>query len=346
MPVKQFWAHLQLAPNFMCMNKKQTVRWAIIGAGNIARAFVKDFALMQHATLVAIASSSKSRALEFSAIHGIPRVLSYEELYNSPDVDAVYIATTHNFHFEQALSCLQNGKAVLCEKPVTVNDTQFARLMSVSKANNVFLMEAMWTYFLPAVQKAKAWIQEGRIGKIKMIQADFAFSPPQNLEGRLYNPQLAGGSLLDVGIYPIAIAYFFMNTPPQKITSAARMAITGVDESVAMILDYADASANLFCSVTTKMKNSAFIFGETGYIELPFFHKAWEAKCFDRDFLLTDSFSDGRASHGFIYEMQHANDMILNGEKESSIMTQQRSMDIQQTMKIIRDQAGLKYPFE
>ncbi len=328
------------------MNNTKNIRWAILGAGNIAKSFVKDFALMQHASLVAVASGNEERAKQFAGLHHIPQVLTYEELYSSTAIDAVYISTTHNFHFEHALKCIQNGKAVLCEKPITVNDKEFKILAAVSKANNIFLMEAMWTYFMPAVQKAKQWVDEGRIGKIKVIQADFAMAAPKNLTGRLYNPALAGGSLLDIGIYPIAFAYYFANSAPQKIVASARMAATGVDESVGMLFEYADITASLFCSVTTKMKNTGYLFGEEGYIELPHFHKAREVHLYDKNFELTETYNDGRSSHGFIYEMQHANDSISAGYFESPVIPHSRSNDMQETMTDIRKQIGLKYPFE
>src|SRR6185437_2079392 len=165
------------------MDTKNKINWAILGAGKIANAFAKDFPFMQNADLVAVASSDQERARNFAKEHNIPKALNYDELYNSHEIDAVYIATTHNFHFEQALKCLQNGKAVLCEKPITVNDSEFKKLAVFSKEKNVFLMEAMWTYFLPAIKKAKQWLDEGRIGKLKVIQADFAVAMEKNHEG-------------------------------------------------------------------------------------------------------------------------------------------------------------------
>lgn len=322
------------------------VRWAILGAGKIAHSFVKDFPLVQHAELVAVAASDIARAKEFAAKYNIPNAWSYDELYNSNAIDAVYISNTHNFHFQQALTCLQNGKAVLCEKPITVNDSEFKQLMEASKSNNVFLMEAMWTYFLPTIIKAKQWVDAGRIGKLKVIQADFAFATEKNMEGRLYNPALAGGSLLDLGVYPIALAYYFINRPPEKIMASAAMTSTGVDESLGMIFQYGDITATLFTSIITRMTNKARIFGEEGYIEIPVFWKAGCARLYDKEYNLVETFDDERTSHGFIYEMQHANDMILEDTIESPVIPHSRSNDIQETMMEIRHQIGLKYPFE
>ena len=328
------------------MNKKTKVRWAILGAGRIANAFTKDFPLMHDAELVAVASGNRERAKKFAVQYDIPGVLSYDELYASEDIDAVYIATTHNFHFEQARKCLQSGKAVLCEKPVTVNDREYKILMELSKSKKLFFMEAIWTYFLPAFHKARQWVEDGKIGKLKVIQADFAFPMEKNLEGRIYNPMLAGGSLLDLGIYPIALAYYFANKEPLKIIATPTMTSTGVDESVAMNFQYGDVTAILFSSIITRMTNVGRIFGESGYIEIPDFWKAFGCKLYNKDYNLVDSFDDKREAHGFIYEMQHANDMIMAGEYESPVLPHSRSNAIQESMKEIRNQIGLKYPFE
>lgn len=326
--------------------KKEKIRWGILGAGNIAQSFVKDFPLLKNAELVAIAASDIGRAKTFAATHNIPQALSYDELYQSNDIDAVYIATTHNFHFEQTKKCLQNGKAVLCEKPVTVNDKEFKDLMSLSQRKNLFLMEAMWTYFLPAIHKAKQWVDEGRIGKLKVIQADFAYPMEKNMEGRMYNPLLAGGALLDLGVYPVALATLFMDKKPDSITSSGVLTETGVDANVAMVLQYESTTATLFTSIETRMTNKLRLFGETGYIEVPDFWRAYACRLFDKDYELIETFEDGRTSHGFIYQMQHATDKILNNETESNIVTHKRSNEIQEIMTEVRRQIGLRYPQE
>ncbi len=328
------------------MNKKNKIRWAILGAGRIAHSFLSDFPLMKNAELLAVAASDKKKAINFAKENNIPKAFDYDELYNSDEIDAVYIATTHNFHFEQALHCLQHDKSVLCEKPITVNDSEFKKLMSVSKEKNVFLMEAMWTYFLPAIIKAKQWMEEGKIGKLKVLQADFAVPMEKNPEGRIYNLKLAGGALLDLGVYPVALAYYFTNKVPAEITASGAMAETGVDERLGMIFEYGDITATLFTSIITSMSNTIRLYGEEGSIELPNFWKAGSARLFDKESNLLETFEDNRTSHGFIFEMQHANDMILDGKIESSVIPHSRSNDIQETMVEIRKQIGLKYPFE
>ena len=327
------------------MNKEK-IRWGIIGAGNIAQSFVKDFSLVKNGELVAIAARDKERAAAFALEHNIPLAYNYEELYNSTEVDAVYISTTHNFHFEQSMQCILHGKAVLCEKPITINDTESKQLTALSKEKNVFLMEAMWTYFLPAIINAKQWVEEGKIGALKVIQADFAYPMEKNMEGRMYSPLLAGGALLDLGVYPVALATLFKNKKPASITASGVLSKTGVDVNVAMVLQYESTTATLFTSMETRMTNKLRLFGETGYIEVPDFWRAYGCTLLDKDYQLVKSFNDERTCHGFIYQIQHATNKILNNEIESDIVSHQRSNDIQEIMTEVGRQIGLKYPME
>jgi predicted dehydrogenase len=208
------------------------------------------------------------------------------------------------------------------------------------------LMEAMWTYFLPAIQKAQQWIAEGKIGKLKVIQADFSFAVPKNLEGRMYNPNLAGGALLDLGVYPVAAATLFANGKPNSIAASGVLTETGVDASTAMVLNYGEMIATLTTSMVARMTNKLRLFGETGYIEIPDFWRAYSCKLFDKDFALVESFDDERKSHGFIYQMQHATDRMLNNEIESDIIPHKRSNAIQEIMTEVRRQIGFTYPNE
>lgn len=326
--------------------RKDKIRWGILGAGGIAHAFASDFKFMQHAELLAVAASDIDRARSFAAQYQIPQALSYENLYNSKDVDAVYIATIHHLHFKQTFRCLKMGKGVLCEKPVTINDKEFKTLASVAKKKSVFLMEAMWTYFLPSLQKAKQWVDEGRIGNIKVIQADFSYPMDKEIQAKLFDPNLAGGSLLELGIYPIALAYYFTDKKPEKIIASGQLTPTGVDERLGVILQYGDITATLFSSISTRMTNMGRIFGETGYIEIPDFWRAYGCTLYNKDYIITETYEDKRSSHGFIYEMQHANDLILACKYESTLMPHSRSNAIQETMTEIRKQIGLEYPME
>jgi predicted dehydrogenase len=328
------------------MNKTNKVRWAILGCGEIANHFANDFKTVKNAELVAVASRDAGRASVFANQYGIPYAFTYDELYNSDLVDAVYIASTHNFHYEQSLACMQHGKAVLCEKPITVNDSEFKKLALFAKEKQVFLMEAMWTYFLPALNKAKEWIAEGRIGSIKMIQADFGFYSEYNPLGRLYNPLTAGGALLDIGIYPIAFTLFFMNRKPDEVKVSAIFGDSKVDEFIWMIFNYGDTSALLFSSIRFNSLNKGIITGDKGSIELPIFYKTRSAQLYDTKHQLVDSFTDERNTIGYNFEIQEATDCILNGSHESKIISHARSNELQEIMTDIRRQINLKYPME
>ncbi len=322
------------------------VRWAILGAGKIAHSFAQDFSAVKNAELVAVAATDESRAEIFAKEYSLPFVYSYDQLYNSNEADAVYVATTHNFHYEQCMQCMEHGKHVLCEKPITLNDKQFKDLARLSEKKKVFLMEAMWTYFLPAVIKARQWLQEGKIGNLKVIEAGFGFPMEKNLTGRMYNIELAGGALLDLGVYPIAFSSYFVNKKPDTITASGVLTNTGVDERTGIIFQYGDATASLFCSMVSIMANKGMLYGEKGHIEIPDFFKASAAFLYDDQHNLLDKFEDDRTTKGYNYEIQHATDAILEGKIESDIMPHSRSNEIQEIMTEVRRQIGLVYPGE
>lgn len=328
------------------MKKINKVRWAILGTGHIATQFAQDVKAVKNAGLIAVASRDKERAKEFAARYNIPHALTYDELYNSDLADAVYIASTHNFHFEQCLACIGHDKAVLCEKPITINDTEFKKLAALANEKKVFLMEAMWTYFLPALQKAKEWIDSGRIGSMKVIQADFSYLMEYNPSGRLYNPLLAGGALLDLGIYPIALATFFMNRKPDIIKASAIIGNTKVDEFTGMVFHYGNVSAVLFSSIRLTTPTKGIIFGDKGYIEIPDFYKARSAFLYNAEQKPVESFEDQRTTIGYNYEIQEATDCIIKGSCESMVVSHKRSNELQEIMTEVRNQINLKYPME
>lgn len=322
------------------------IRWAILGAGKIAHAFAQDITAVKNAELVAVAASDKSRAEAFAKEYNLSLAFSYDELYNSNEVDAVYVATTHNFHYDQCIHCMEHGKNVLCEKPITLNDKQFNQLARLSQEKKVFLMEAMWTYFLPALLRAKQWLHDGRIGRLKVIEAVFGFAMEKNPTGRMYNIELAGGALLDLGVYPVALSQYFAGKKPETITASGVFTETGVDERTGIILQYGDATASLFTSMVNMMTNKAMLYGEKGYIEIPDFFKASAALLYDNQHNLSEKFEDGRTTKGYNYEIQHATDAILQYKTESDVMTHSRSHEIQEIMTEVRRQIGLVYPGE
>lgn len=312
------------------MDKK--IRWGILGTGKIANYFASDFDFVKHGKLQAVASREEAKAVEFAERYKIPRAYgSYAELYMDPEVDAIYVATPHNFHFENTSQALKHGKAVLCEKPITVNPQELEELISISKDTGQYLMEGMWTYFLPALQKAQEWVAAGRIGKVVNVRSDFGYAVPFDAEGRMYNPALAGGSLLDMGIYPIAMAWLFYKQQPASMTVLARKASTGVDHDVTMLFEYEDAAAILASAFRCKLHNHTFVIGEKGYIMIPDFWKADKLFLYEEDECV-DTYTDPRKSLGFNFETDAVNLDLLQGKKESDIMPLSFSQAFQETL--------------
>ena len=225
-------------------------RWGILGCGNIAKKFAIGLQAIDDATLVAVGSRTQENAdafaEEFSAERRHP---SYEALAADPDVDAIYVATPHPFHKDNSILCLKNKKPVLCEKPFTINKPEAEELVSVAQAEDIFLMEAMWTRFLPLVVRLRELLAEGVIGDVRLVQADFGFRGNVNPDNRLFNLELGGGGLLDVGVYTISFASMLLGTPASIATSAV-IGETGVDEQAGIVFTYADGQmATLCCAI-------------------------------------------------------------------------------------------------
>lgn len=318
--------------------------WGILGAGSIAAKFVADLKKLSDARLLGVGSRSMAKAVGFAGTHGVERAYgSYLELVNDPDVDVVYVATPHPFHKEHTTLCLRHGKAVLCEKPMAVNATEVREMVDCAREEGVFLMEAMWTRFLPAIRKVKGWIGEGRIGRVRMLSADFGFRIGWNPDGRLLNPYLAGGALLDVGVYPISLASMVFGGPPSEIQAAAHIGETGVDEQSAMLFRYEDgALALLSCAVRTNTPQEAHIRGTDGSIHIPNFWQASSAA-------LNDSEQEPLSvSHpaGYQYEAAEVMACLRGGRRESALMPLDESASIARTMDQVRAIIGLIYPME
>ena len=322
------------------------VRWGIIGLGKIARVFATEFKYMDHAALQFAASSDPGRAAIFAKEFNIPLFGSYQDILSCDKVDAIYISLPHNQHFEFIAKCLNAGKHVLCEKPITVNFQQIEALNLLAKQKNLFVMEAMWTLFLPAVLMAKQWLDEGRIGKITGLDIEFAFPAPVPGSKRLYDPMLAGGSLLDIGIYPITLCKFLVGALSKDWQVSSLMLESGVDSSVSISLKYPDFLVYLTCSFLYRGRNAAVIYGEKGAITLPVFWKAKEVTLTDNNDDLLDNFKDESNYHGFYFEMQHANQCILEGKIQSDQVSLDWSASIIAFMDEIRNKIGLRYPFE
>jgi len=320
------------------------IRWGILGCGRIARKFVQDLQTLPDAHLHAVASSDKSRAVAFAAEYGAAHAFDrYEDLLACPDLDVVYIATTHNFHYEHTLLCLRAGVAVLCEKPFALNSGQVQTMVQTARERGVFLMEALWSRFMPCVVKAKELADSGAIGSLTGLRADFGFRAPFSPDGRLFNRALGGGSLLDIGIYPLFLAYLLLGKP-QTIRAAAVLGQTGVDEQCGMVLTYENgAMANLFSTITAKTDTDACLYGTAGNLHLAGrFHEGQSVtiKPAEGD---RQIYSYPRQTWGYHYEASHVMQCLREGRTESPLWSLDDSLNLMELLDAVRQQAGIVY---
>jgi len=249
------------------------VKWGVLGLGKIAKKFVSDLAMVSNAELHAVASRSVDKAKAFAQEFNAKNTYgSYQELFNDKDVQVIYIATPHQNHSELSIQAMQHGKHVLCEKPLGVNAKQVKAMIAASVKNDVFLMEGLWSRFNPTIKKIKELIAKGEIGDLRYLYANFAFyALDRDKNGRLLNPELAGGSLLDIGIYPIFLAYLFLGKP-DAIMATSNFYETGAEIQTSMIFSYANAQAMLNSGLSSNSDSIAEFSGSKGSILVP---KRW-----------------------------------------------------------------------
>ena len=321
------------------------IRWGIAGPGNIANKFAKAMKNIGEAELVAVASRSYEKGKMFADTYGIKNVFSnYEEMALSDKIDAVYISTIHPFHKSCAQLFLNNGKHVLCEKPICVNQNQATELFECAKQNGRFVMEAMWTRFLPAIRETKAMIERGEIGKVLALEADFCYRETPESGPILFDNSIAGGALLDVGVYPLNLSAYLFGRTPENILAASYNE-NGVDIHTQMTLKYTDGIvSSLSCAIGVEKPETAFIYGTEGYIKLPSFYGAQEIILYkDGEEKIIKKPSIGE---GFEEEIIEACNCINNGKTESSVMPHAESLAILSQMDEIRKQIGITYPLE
>jgi dihydrodiol dehydrogenase / D-xylose 1-dehydrogenase (NADP) len=324
------------------------IRWGILGTGGIARKFAEGLALLPDARMTAVGSRTQASADSFGAEWKIPnRHGSYSALMSDPEVDAIYIATPHPLHHANALGCLAAGKAVLCEKPFTINARQLDEVIALARGKRLFLMEAMWTRFLPAFVKIRSLLAEGAIGEIRQVQADFAFQADFDPQGRLFNPALGGGALLDLGVYPISLASMVLGEAPRRIASLAVLGSTGVDEQSAAVLEYsAGRLAVLSFSLRFTSPQEACIIGTAGRIRI---HRPWwhaETITVSQTGREEETITLPHLGNGYAHEALEVMECLRAGKLESRVMPNEESLRIMQTMDAIRAEWGLKYPEE
>ncbi len=324
-----------------------STRWGILGTGSIAKQFARGLNDTPDAVLQAVGSRAQESADAFGDAFAVPtRHASYEALANDPNVDAIYVSTPHPFHKDNSILCLQAGKAVLCEKPFTINAAEAEAVAHVARSEGAFLMEAMWSRFFPAMQQVKQWLDEGAIGPVRLVSADFGFRAGINPESRLFNPALGGGALLDVGIYVTSFASFVLGPNPTHIESMAHIGETGVDEQNALILGYdSGAMALLTSAVRTSTPHEATIVGTEGTIRIPtHFWKAAKAslKAGDRE----EEIEFEVRGNGYNYEAAEVGRCLQEGLLESPTMPLDETIALMKILDAVRAQWGLTYPME
>jgi len=319
-----------------------------MGLGNIAHQFVKDLLLVEGCELVAVGSRSQIKTKEFVAQHELNSATlgSYQDLIHNENVDIIYIATPHPFHESWCIKALEAGKHVLCEKPLGVNQMEVQNMISASKKNNRFLMEALWSRFNPSIMKTLEMIENGALGEINYINADFSFYRNDPSESRMLNMDLAGGSLLDMGVYPLFLAYTIMGMP-DEITSKALFHETGADLQTCSIFSYKDGMAQLMSGFKSQSDMRAKICGTKGHIEIePIWHEAQGLTFQKNDASSKEYISLPTYGKGFTYEIKECLNCIKQGTIESKLWSHQNSLDIISLTDKIRKQINLKYPFE
>jgi predicted dehydrogenase len=322
----------------------KAVRWGILGTGGIAATFASDLPLVPGAELAAVGSRTPQAAAAFAGRHGFARSHgSWAELAADPEVDVVYVATPHAAHLDAAMACLAGGKAVLCEKPMTLDLASAALLVQEARTRELFLMEAMWMRLNPAIRGMAELIRDGAIGEVTNIQADFGLQGPFEATHRLRDPALGGGALLDLGVYPLNLAHLILG-PPAAVHSWARLTPEGVDDNTGMLLGWeSGAVAALTCSLVGETRNAASITGTLGRIDLP------QGFFVPRGFVLHRAGAEPEEitypfpGHGYQYEAEEVQRCLAAGLPESPLMPHTTTLEIMNLMDTIRAETGVTY---
>jgi predicted dehydrogenase len=323
-----------------------TIRWGILGPGNIANAFATGLRSAPGARLVAVGSRTKEHGDAFADKFDIPRRhVGYEALAADPEVDIIYVATPHSMHRDATRLCLSHGKAVLCEKPFTINAGEAQEVIDLARTKGLFLMEAMWTRFFPLMARLRQIIADGVIGKAMLLQADFGFRAEFDPRSRLFDPGLGGGALLDVGVYPVSLASMLFGVPARCLGMTC-LGQSGVDELSAMLLAYeGERMAVLATAVRANTAQEAMVTGSGGRIRV---HSQWwkpstmTLSAGGRDDVIEVPYE----GNGFNYEALEAMHCLREGRTESDVLPLDETLEVVRTMDTLRAQWGLKYPGE
>jgi predicted dehydrogenase len=326
------------------MSTPATVRWGILGPGRIARAVAPDFAHVEGAELVAVASRSLDRARSFAEEHGLARAYgSYAELLAADDLDAVYIATPHPQHHALALAAIEAGRAVLVEKTFTATVAGAEEVVAAARRHSVFAMEAMWTRFQPAIVAARALVDDGAIGEVRQVQADLGVERPFDPTDRMFDLAQGGGALLDLGVYVVSFAHYFLGTPDRVVASGS-LAPTGVDAEAGLLLGYADGRvATLLATLRHHSPGAARIQGTTGWIEVPprFHHP--HGIVLHRRGAEPEVITRPPTGGGYAHELVEVTEGVAAGRTESTVMPLEDTLAVQRVLGEALEQLGVRH---
>ena len=323
----------------------EKIRWGILSTGHISGRFAEALNLLPDAELGAVASRKEDTALKFAEKYGVRRAHgSYQSLADDPEIDVIYIGTPHSLHLENSIMCMRAGKSVLCEKALTINAREAEEMIRVAREENVFLMEAMITRHVPLIKKVRQWINSGKIGEVRMVKASRCARGEFRPEQRQLNPQLGGGSLLDVGVYVISFASMIFQKAPEEVVGFSHIGAMGSDEQGAALLKYDKGEiADLSFALRTKAVNDAYIYGTEGYIKIDeVFAVPTRASLHIGD-LETDVIEEPLPGGALIHEAEEVMRCMRSGLKESPSMPLEESLQIMRIMDQIRAPWDLKY---
>ena len=325
----------------------QEFKWGILGTGGIARAFARDLTFLNNHIVAAVGSRTKEKAEEFAIeFPGCTAHGSYEKLVTNPEIDAIYVATPHPMHLTNTILALKAGKPVLCEKPFSINASQAREMVEASIENNVALLEAMWMRFLPHIHQVRKIITSGVLGDIISVTADHGQRLADQGIARLVEPSLAGGALLDLGIYPVSFAHMVLGVP-EKVQASAVMTDKGVDASTSILFTYASgAQAILTTTMIAQTPCRAVVSGVNGWLEIDrTFYNPTTMRVHLYDGTTTE-YPSNYQGHGLREQAIEFANIVRTGKFESEYLTHKHTLEIMELMDLIRDKIGLKYPGE
>ena len=326
---------------------RQEFKWGILGTGGIARAFARDLTFLNNHIVAAVGSRTQEKAEEFAIeFPGCTAHGSYEKLVTNPEIDAIYVATPHPMHLTNTILALKAGKPVLCEKPFSINSSQARAMVEASIENNVALLEAMWMRFLPHIHQVRKIITSGVLGDIISVTADHGQRLADQGIARLVEPSLAGGALLDLGIYPVSFAHMVLGVP-EKVQASAVMTDKGVDASTSILFTYASgAQAILTTTMIAQTPCRAVVSGVNGWLEIDrTFYNPTTMRVHLYDGTTTE-YPSNYQGHGLREQAIEFANIVRTGKFESEYLTHKHTLEIMELMDLIRDKIGLKYPGE